>query len=51
MLKMLPLYRKKFYFFVELQIEDKVILETFFRGVRTLGEIIHWMISAIQEVP
>ena len=33
------------------QIEDNVIFETFLRWVRTLGEIIQWMISAIQEVP
>ena len=32
-------------------IEDEVILETSLRWVRTLGEIIQWMISAIQEVP
>ena len=30
---------------------DNVFLETFLRWVRTLGEIIQWMISAIQEVP
>ena len=34
-----------------IQIEDKIILETFLKWVRTLGEIIQWMISAIQEVP
>jgi len=34
-----------------LQIEDKVYKKTFLRWVRTLGEIIQWMISAIQEVP
>ena len=45
MLKMLPLYRKKFYFSVELQIEDKVILETFFRWVRTSAnfEEVPWL--------
>ena len=32
-------------------IEDKLFLETFLKWVRTLGEIIQWMISAIQEVP
>ena len=30
---------------------DNDFLETFLRWVRTLGEIIQWMISAIQEVP
>ena len=29
---------------------DYDFLETFLRWVRTLGEIIQWMISAIQEV-
>jgi len=45
MLKMLPLYRKKFYFSVELQIENKVILETFFRWVRTSAnfEEVPWL--------
>ena len=33
------------------QIENKVFWKTFLRWVRTLGEIIQWMISAIQEVP
>ena len=32
-------------------IKDKIFFETFLRWVRTLGEIIQWMISAIQEVP
>ena len=36
---------------LSLLIEDKVFLKTFLRLVRTLGEIIQWMISAIQEVP
>ena len=36
---------------LSLLIEDKVFLKTFLRWVRTLGEIIQWMISAIQEVP
>ena len=30
---------------------DNDFLETFLRWVPTLGEIIQWMISAIQEVP
>ena len=30
---------------------DNVFLETFLRWVRTLGEMIQGMISAIQEVP
>ena len=30
---------------------DKLSFKTFLRWVRTLGEIIQWMISAIQEVP
>ena len=33
------------------QIGGKALLKTFLRWVRKLGEIIQWMISAIQEVP
>jgi len=45
------LEEEKNWFIFQFQIEDKVILKTFLRWVRRLGEVIQWMISAIQEVP
>ena len=44
-------YYHLLHFSFSIQIKEEVFLETSLRWVRRLGEIIQWMISAIQEGP